>query len=113
VLRRDVRDECLPGSVALDRRELHTSDFRSFRTAPSTTGTALKSHSDTKTPARSLLRVLPLGAARGSIAHRDAHARERTSNVAVSRGWACNATREVRLSWREGAFAVQREVTRA
>jgi hypothetical protein len=27
VLRRDVRDERLPGSVALDRRELHTSAF--------------------------------------------------------------------------------------
>ena len=30
LLRLAVRDECLPGSVALDRRELHTSDLRSF-----------------------------------------------------------------------------------
>jgi hypothetical protein len=30
VLRLGVRDECLPTSVALDRRELHTSDLRSF-----------------------------------------------------------------------------------
>ena len=31
VLRRDVRDQRRRGSVALDRRELRTSDFRSFR----------------------------------------------------------------------------------
>jgi hypothetical protein len=38
-------------------------------------------------------------------------ARGRTSFIAASRGWACNATRAVRLSGVEGAFAVHREVT--
>jgi hypothetical protein len=37
-------------------------------------------------------------------------ASERTSFVAAIRGLACNTTREVRLSGREGAFAVHREV---
>jgi hypothetical protein len=119
VLRRDVRDQRRRGSVALDRRELRTYRFsvvpcRFFITA----GNALKWFSDTKkTPKRR-----PRGGrfARNGFfrVHSRApprtptrSARERTSFVAAMRGLACNATREVWLSGREGAFAVHREVT--
>jgi hypothetical protein len=48
VLRLDVRDERRPGSVALDRRELHIIDFRSRTEVSLTTGNGLKSGSETK-----------------------------------------------------------------
>ncbi len=121
VLRRDVRDQRRRGSVALDRRELRTSDFRSFRAKNVFFYGGKRSKivfCHKKTPerrprggwfarnwySRVHSRAPPLTLTRS--------ARERTSFVATMRGWACNATREVRPSGRQGAFAVHREVTR-
>ncbi len=85
LLRLGVREQRRPGSVALDRRELHTPMFRSFGGGVFSYGkrsaVAFCNEKTQKAPTRS--------------------ARGRTSNVAAMRGLACDATREVRLSGRE------------
>ena len=74
VLRLGACDERRPGSVALDRRELHTPMFGHSVEVCFNTGNALQSHSaNKKTPEN------PTRSARG-----------RTSNLAAVRGLACD-----------------------
>jgi hypothetical protein len=120
LLRLGVREQGRPGSVARDRRELHTPMFRSFRgglfvfirrgTLSTHRGT-LSTHRGTLSTDVSVIRRRFVFIRETLCSHLllkkrpqrnpTRSARGRTSNVAAMRGLACDATREVRPSGRE------------